>query len=59
MFQRWIKVDGEKWDPGVSTQQQVTLTTMAFGEEEKKSCSVHPTKLSAVLFKLLLTELIQ
>lgn len=35
MFQRWIKVDGEKRDPGVSTQQQVNLTTMAFGEEEK------------------------
>lgn len=28
-------MDGRKWDPGVSTQQQVTLTTMAFGEEEE------------------------
>lgn len=27
-------MDGKKWDPGVSTQQ-VTLTTMASGEEEE------------------------
>lgn len=43
---------GKKWNPGLATEQRVTLTTVAFGEGLGggwgKKTPVHPMRLSAV-----------